>query len=856
MDELLNDFLIETNEHIEAAGELLVTFEREPTNKNTIAKIFRLFHTIKGTCGFLGLSRLEHLTHVAEALIGKLRDGAPATPDTVSAILASVDRVKFILGTLEKTTKEPEGDDSDLIDVLQLRIATLGFFAPANPDFLPSIETKVETHEPAPKAVEVASAPVTASNPSRPETIRVAVGALERIMLLVSELVLTRNQLLELTRYQEDAVVKQPLQRLSALTSDLQDAVMRARMQPVGRLYTSLPRLVRELSVELRKKLRLVTEGADTELDRQLIEFIRDPLTHLLRNCADHGIEPPEVRVALGKAEEGTIKVTATHEAGYITIDVSDDGRGLDLESIRQKAIAKGLVTVTEAQQMSDDEVCRFIFAPAFSTAQVVTSISGRGVGMDVVRENIESIGGSVSIMTTPGRGTRFSMKIPLTLAIAPALIVSAAGNNFALPQHSVIEAVGVDAESTHSIETVQGSLVLRLRDEVIPVVDLRQVLELDVENDPTPPEEASSLVIIMRVSSRAFGVIVDRVVDVQEIVVKPLGASLTHLDVFSGHTILGDGSVVLILDPTGIASHLGFERSNDYAGGRMSEVFEPAETHARFVLFRAGTGVPKGLPLSLIARIESVASSAIRQSDGIYVMQHQGQLMPLVPLYSIEQAALQSVNPVLVLGIGGESMGLLVEEILDVIETTIDIQISGATPSVIGTAEIRNEVVEILDATYFMRLGRPHAFTRAFANHFRILLIDDKPFFRDMLAPLLIAAGYRVTTAASGNEALTMFEKGAVFDAVVTDTDMPGMSGYALARKLTEDPRHASLPIVALAAHAAPAVLMAAAECGMRGAVGKFDRAGLIETLSRLLEAHDLNKHSLESSILGAAAA
>lgn len=853
MDELLNDFLVETNEHIEAAGDLLVAFEREPSNNSAITKIFRLIHTIKGTCGFLGLSRLEHLSHVAEALIGRLRDGAPANPETVSAILATVDRVKFILSWLEKTGKEPEGEDTDLIDVLQLRISTLatpaaslGFPAP------PQAPIATAREDVATKAVEVA-APALVNASNRPETIRVAVVALERIMLLVSELVLTRNQLLELTRYQEDAVVKVPLQRLSALTSDLQDAVMRARMQPVERLFTSLPRLIRELSVDLKKKLRLVTEGADTELDRQLIEFIRDPLTHLLRNCADHGIESPEARLVLGKPDEGTIKVTAAHEAGYITIDVSDDGRGLDLEGIRLNAVAKGLVTSAEAQQMSESEIYQLIFAPALSTAAVVTSISGRGVGMDIVRSNIESIGGSVSITTTPGKGTRFSLKIPLTLAIAPALIVAACGHHFALPQHSVIEAVGIDAESVHVLEMVQGSLVLRLRDEVIPVVDLKDVLELETDSRS---DETGSLVIIMRVNSRAFGVVVDRVVNVQEIVVKPLGASLTHLQVFSGHTILGDGSVVLILDPTGIASRLGFERSNDDTDGHSAAAFEPAESNARFVLFRAGPGVPKGLPLSLIARIESVASSAILQSDGIHVMQHQGQLMPLVPLFALEKASPHTINPVLVLGIGGESMGLLVEEILDVVESSIDIQISGASPGVIGTAQIRDEVVEILDATHFMRIGLPHAFSRAFANHFRILLVDDKPFFRDLLAPLLIAAGYRVTTAASGEDALAMFEKGATFDAVVTDTDMPNMSGYALARRLTEDPRHASLPILALAAHAAPTVLLAAAESGMRGAVGKFDRTALIETLGKLLEAHDLNKHDLESSIIGAAAA
>ncbi len=850
MDELLNDFLVETNEQIEATGDLLVMFEREPSNTGAITKIFRLIHTIKGTCGFLALSRLEHLTHVTEALISRLRDGAPATPETVSAILTSIDRVKFILGYLEKTGKEPEGDDAELIDVLQLRINALATAATSHASPIPESPPPTSVQDIITEAPEAPDAPPAPQGTSRPETIRVAVGALERIMLLVSELVLTRNQLLELTRYQEDAVVKAPLQRLSALTSDLQDAVMRARMQPVGRLFTSLPRLMRELSVELKKKLRLVTEGADTELDRQLIEYIRDPLTHLLRNCADHGIEPPEMRLALGKSEEGTIKITATHEAGYITIDVSDDGRGLDLDGIRQKAIAHGLVGTAEALQMSDEEICRFIFAPAFSTASVVTSISGRGVGMDVVRDNIEAIGGSVSINTTAGEGTRFSLKIPLTLAIAPALIVSVCGHNFALPQHSVIEAVGIDEDSSHELEMVQGSLVIRLRDEVIPVVDLRDVLELKDE-----PSETGSLVIVMRVSSRAFGVIVDRVADVQEIVVKPLGASLTHLRVFSGHTILGDGSVVLILDPTGIATQLGFERSNDYGTGGTCELFEPAETNTRFVLFRAGPGVPKGLPLSLIARIESVASSAIRQSDGIYVMQHQGQLMPLVPLFSPAEEA-QSVNPVLVLGIGGESMGLLVEEILDVVESKIDIQISGESTGVIGTAQIRGEVVEILDATHFMRVGRPHAFSRAFANHFRILLVDDKPFFRDMLAPLLIAAGYRVTTAASGADALAMFERGAAFDAVVTDTDMPDMSGYALARHLTDDPRHASLPVLALAAHAAPTVLQAAAESGMRGAVGKFDRNGLIEALGKLLEARDLNKYDLESQIIGAAAA
>jgi two-component system chemotaxis sensor kinase CheA len=857
MDELLNDFLVETTEHLEAAGEQLVLFERDPSNGGAIGKIFRLFHTIKGTCGFLGLSRLENLTHVTESIIGRLREGVPATPETVSLILTAVDRVKYIVAWLSNTAKEPDGDDTALIEALQANLSnsTSPPAAASARGELPARSDRsawpAEMGENGSLEIAAATGIMAPGGPrSRPETIRVAVGALERIMILVSELVLTRNQLLEITRHREDVTVKAPLQRLSSLTTDLQDAVMRARMQPVGRLFASLPRLIRELAVELKKKLYLVTEGADTELDRQLVELIRDPLTHLLRNCADHGIEMPDKRLALGKPEEGTIKVTATHEAGYITIDVSDDGRGLDLERIRYKALAKGLVGATEAKNLSDDEIAQFIFAPGFSTSQSVTSISGRGIGMDIVRDNIESIGGSISLTTKAGKGTRFSLKIPLTLAIAPALIVEARGHHFALPQHSVIEAVRIDLESGHRLERIQGSLVLRLRDEVLPVADLESVLGLEANGI-----EVGALVIVMRVNSRAFGIIVDAVTDVQEIVVKPLGASLSQLEVFSGHTILGDGSVVLILDPTGIAGRIGFERATDYTVGRSVEAFVPADENTRFILFRAGAGSPKALPLSLVARIETVPASEIRRSDGGFVMQHNSQLMPLVPLIHPDQTSGRDSYPVLVLGIGGESMGILIEEIIDVVEARLDIQIAGVSAGVIGTAEVRGEVAEILDATHFMRIGRPNAYFRGFANQFRILLVDDKPFFRDMLAPLLIAAGYRVTTAASGEDALAIFEKGAHFDAVVTDTDMPNMSGYALAHRLLSDSRHAGLPVIALAAHAAPSVVQAAAESGMCGAVGKFDRPALLEMLGRILESHHLNKHDLESSIIGAAA-
>ena len=427
MDDLLADFLTETHEGLTALDSALVRLERTPDDQPTLSEVFRLVHTIKGTCGFLGLSRLEAVAHAAENVLGRYRDGTLAvTPAGITLILSSLDRVKEIVAGIEVSGTEPAGDDAALIAALDAA-AEGRAEAPPAADAPPAAE---EAGAAAAAANEPAAADAVAEGAGTvaAQTIRVSVDVLEDLMMLVSELVLTRNQLLQLSRAHQSDAFAVPLQRLSHITSDLQEGVMKTRMQPIGNAWAKLPRLVRDLAHELGKKIDLEMRGAQTELDRQVLELIRDPLTHMVRNSGDHGLETPEQRRAAGKPETGRILLNAYHEGGHIIIEIGDDGRGLPVEKIRAKALANGLATEAELAQMSEREVLRFIFAPGFSTAQQVTSVSGRGVGMDVVKTNIEKIGGTVELVSKEGRGATFTIKIPLTLAIVSALIVEAGG--------------------------------------------------------------------------------------------------------------------------------------------------------------------------------------------------------------------------------------------------------------------------------------------------------------------------------------------------------------------------------------------------------------------------------------------
>ena len=964
MDDLISEFLTETNESLEELDLDLVNLEQNPNDADLLGKIFRLMHTIKGTCGFLGLPRLEKVAHHAENVLGRFRDGdLEVTADYVTLIFESIDRIKLIVGGLEETGSEPEGDDSALIAQLdevyegkasapaaeeapaqdaapepeapaedagpaQPEPDEHGFVpVPAGTDFsqaddsaapaaeeTPAEEPATAEAEPAPEAAP-APPPPAAAKKEEPaaaaksegggvtQTLRVNVDVLENLMTMVSEMVLTRNQLLQILRAQSgECEFSGPLQRLNHVVSDLQEGVMKTRMQPIGNAWSKLPRIIRDLAIELDKKIDLQMNGKETELDRQVLELIKDPLTHMVRNSADHGIEGPEDRKAAGKPEIGTIVLNAFHEGGHIIIEIKDDGKGLALDKIKAKVLENGLATPEELEEMSTQQINQFIFKAGFSTAAAVTAVSGRGVGMDVVRTNIEKIGGTVDLFSEEGKGSTFTIKIPLTLAIVSALIVASSGERFAIPQLAVKELVMTNEKSENRIETIKGAPVFRLRDHLLPLVPLSELLKLSnydpgtieslarqaegnidaldsvevasvdgEENeqsaiDDSPGHDSvekaqshNKYIIVTQVGSYDFGIIVDRVYDTEEIVVKPVASILRDIELFSGNTILGDGTVIMILDPNGIAKATGeidsMESSTDTAT-TAEEVLSDIRTKTSLLLFKTADNAPKTVPLSLVARLENIDLSTIERSSGKMMVQYRGQLMPIMTFDNTMQLAQEGEKPVLVFSNHNQSIGLIVEEIVDITEEYIDVQMESSQPGIVGSAIIEGKATDVIDVGYFLNqfdqkwfadhddgayAGRDGRLANGgsvagIANKKRVLLVDDSPFFRNMLSPLLNVAGYDVTSLESPIEALDLCDKGANFDVIISDIEMPDMDGFEFAQKVKTGSNWEEIPMVALSSHATDEDINRGLEMGFSKYVAKFDRETLLNTLTQTL--------------------
>ena len=989
MDELLTEFLTETNESLGVLDLELVKLEQNPNSPKLLDSIFRIVHTIKGTCGFLGLPRLETVAHASENVLGKIRDGEiDVSPEAVTLILQALDAIKELVAILERTETEPEGEDGELIAKLdalaESRTVKPGasaatpedeveaaFLAAPGPDELASapsagdslfnhlggaeaIDAPLDSYigkilddgqlkpilaianesewratykgfvrqalgadegglpiapfagangrrlgaghidalaghfrealeefdrdaaeiDEATRALVAAHATVveaaSSASPAAPQTgkanksgaagrgdevsrssefsvasqnIRVSVDLLENLMTMVSELVLTRNQLMQLVRGLNDSDFSVPLQRLSHVTTELQEGVMKTRMQPIGNAWAKLPRIVRDLGQELGKKIDLQMIGADTELDRQVLELIKDPLTHMVRNAADHGIESREARREAGKPELGRITLNAYHEGGHIIIEISDDGRGLSVDKIRAKAIANGLTNEAEVQGLSDQQILTFIFRPGFSTAAEVTSVSGRGVGMDVVKTNIEMIGGTAELKSREGKGTNFTIKIPLTLAIVSALIIECAHERFAIPQISVVELVRVSEDTEHSIETINNAPVLRLRDRLLPLVPLRQVLQFPPLEPTDDGGREDSFVVVIQVGNYNFGIVVDKVFDTEEIVVKPVAPVLRSIGVYSGNTILGDGSVIMILDPNGIATASGETSAAEHEIGEAAAQQDGwREERIPLLVFRAGGNQPKAVPLALVARLEEIPVEEIETADGSLMVQYRGRLMPLVKLDQSYELKGSGRQPVLVFSDVGRSMGLAVDEIVDIVEQKLDIELAAKAHGLIGIAVVDGKATEIIDASGYL--------TEAFADWFhraniegngtngtaRVLLIDDSSFFRNLIAPVLSTAGYDVTTAEDADSALKMRDGGKDFDIIISDIEMPGMDGFEFADAVRNDSRWQHTPLVALSSRATSTDFNKGREVGFSDYVAKYDRDALLAALTQTL--------------------
>ena len=874
MSSIIGEFLTESYENLDQLDQHLVDLEANPGEKSLLASIFRTIHTIKGTCGFLGFSKLESIAHVGENLLSKLRDGdLSMTQDIAHSLLAMVDAVREILSSIEKDRTEGDIDYSDLVklidnlqsgkkpavekpkapkktkkkqtnptsktkantisgslfdrmggqntvdalidsffdkvladdrvnvffedvDTERLRNKEKSYWAFAlggEPQYtgktlreahLPLLDKGLnETHfavmvevfnqtlsemdiadelvqeackialatrgeilgsdqegatETMPAVDEAAAIPALkdsdrrdmvdrrtgnkeeeeaflANNKDRrvqgdrrSESIRVDVDLLDRLMNLVGELVLARNQMIQFTATESDAAFHSTTQQLDQLTSELQEGVMKTRMQPIGNVWNKFPRIVRDLAATCGKKIRLDMEGKDTELDKTLIEAIKDPLTHIIRNSVDHGIEMPDERVANGKNPEGSLSLRAYHEGGQVNIDIVDDGGGIDPEKIKEKAISKNLITVQDAEQMSDRELINLIFSQGFSTAEAVSNISGRGVGMDVVKTNIEKIGGTVDIHSKTGQGTTLKVKIPLTLAIIPALIVTSGSFRYAIPQVSLLELVRLENES--AIEYIQGSPVYRLRGNLLPLVYLNEALETGNRSD-----SKAMNIVVLQAGPCQFGLVVDGIRDTEEIVVKPLGKQMNGITTYAGATILGDGKVVLILDAMGLAqkSHvMGQEsRGSTHKNTSDTEKNKGAERQPLLV-FSPGNDTRMAVPLSRVARLEEFNPNLVENSDGQPVVQYRGDIMPLIFLsdvFGVDTPEEKSdTMRVIVYSDQGRSVGVVVDRIIDIVEEAVTIKKGSVGQSLLGSTVVQDKVTDLLDVETVIRRVDP----------------------------------------------------------------------------------------------------------------------------------------------------
>jgi two-component system chemotaxis sensor kinase CheA len=705
MDTIVREFLVESRDNLDQFERGLVELERNPTARETLANVFRSIHSIKGATGFLGLSKLGAVSHAGESLLSRLRDGQLVIgAEIASALLALVDCIRQMLSNVEKTGTDGDADCTALIErlgELQAREATGAPAVPSN----------------GPPAPAEAPAPHTDSSEAAHAGghIRMDVVHLDKLMNLVGELVLARNELLQHSFVHQNPILLSSSQRLDAITTQLQDGIMKTRLQPIDNVWNKFPRVVRDAALQCGKTVRLEMEGKDTELDKTLIEAIKDPLTHLLRNSVDHGLETPAERVGAGKPAEGCLSLRAFHAEGQVNIEVSDDGAGIDASAIARSALERGLITPEQAHAMSEQDVTNMIFLRGLSTAKKVTHISGRGVGMDVVKTNIEKIGGKVTVHSQLGLGTTFKIRIPLTLAIMPALVVTTGGDRYAIPQANVVELVRLEGDEVgRGIQLIRDVAVYRLRGDLVPLIRLDEELGTAAPSAgrAAPNRMDVASIVILRADDHKFGLLVDDINDTQDIVVKPLGRRLGVISTFAGATIMGNGRVALILDVPGLAMHANVlsDLRNATSAAAALPSHEASDEKQALLLFVGDDDVRMAVPLSAVTRLEEFHRFSLERTGDQVVVQYLGEVLPLVNISDLlpERRRRRRHSPptldpdqtvkTIIYSRDGNRVGLVVNHVVDTIEQSLATFRPASRRGVVASVVIQGRITEILD--------------------------------------------------------------------------------------------------------------------------------------------------------------
>jgi len=920
-EELLGEFLTESNENLDSIEQQLMDLEARPGDSDLLDSIFRAIHTVKGSCGFLNLTKLEKVAHAGENLLSRIRSlKYMVTEDIVSLLLECADAIKQLLEGLEQSGQEPNLDHSELIsrleacerlvsgedekntaesddeassgsddsgiklawltgfdddvvqalvaanihsagDMISAGFATLRNIEPLTPadalkilgmargqaeepggaevqavskehnedkptkapkrkkeavaeeDVIIKVDKQVKTAEvegqlatvskPSVTAkktggTEPAAAPQTKRTPSN-ASVRVDVGLLDELMNQVGELVLTRNSLMQMISASGSMEFMRVGRDVDQITEQLQEQLLRTRMQPIQTIWSSVPRIVRDIGKQLDKKIKVVMVGEDTELDRTILNALKDPLTHIIRNSCDHGIESNQVRLEKKKPAEGTLHLSAIQESGFILITINDDGGGIDAEKIKGKALDMGVLTPDQAEKISDKATLQLIFNAGLSTAEKVTNFSGRGVGMDVVRTEIERVGGSVDIDSTLGKGTSLRIRIPLTLAIISAMVVGCEGQRFAIPQMSVKELLSAP-EASEEWRLIAGQPFYRLRGKLLPVLMLKEALDLAKVDKP------AGSIVVADIGDRTFGILVDQIFGAEEIVVKPLGVHFQHINFYGGSTILGDGAVIPIFDCNGLASMVKLSSEAEVAQDYNQNVDAQEHGEQQHALIFMQGDQRFVIPMTLVERLECLEHSRIEKTASGEILQYRNEVIrvlrwgDLLGVSPKDGAGTEQVY-CLILSDGGKRMCLQVDQVIDIVEVSVEVKRPSDNPLFLGTTVIQGIATEIVDVFEVVQQADPNWFAQSSdMKKTKILFVEDAQFFRHLVIPVLESMNFSIRTASDGVkacEALNNFQP----DLILTDIEMPNMDGYELAKWVQQQPHLEGIPVVALTA-------------------------------------------------------